>query len=118
LHKAVEFENGSWEGNAVTSSSHDGNGNGNDNEEEMRFPIVGILLDAGCDPRIRSRGGRKAVDLVDARNEALRGFLRRAEVLLVEGERVVGDLERGEDGDGYGVDGGVGSGSDEEVVIR
>jgi len=114
LHKAVEFENAQW--SPDHKSAMQGDGDGGEEDEESRFPIVGILLDAGCDPRIKSKAGRKAVDVVDARNEALKGFLRRSEVLLVQGEGVVAGLVRGEDGDGVRTD--EGSGSDDEIVIR
>lgn len=104
LHKAVEYENSQWRPSRSQSGAEE------EEDDEALFPIVGILLDAGCDPRIRSKAGRKPVDVVDARNEALKGFLRRAEVMLVEGEGIV-DLDRGDEG-------GDGSESDNEIVIR
>jgi len=70
--------------------------------------VVEILVDAGCDPRIRNKGKMKAVDLVDPRNEALRGFLRRAEVMMVE-------MEAGGDVVQDGEEGGSGPESDNEV---
>lgn len=115
LHAAVRWENAHWDpASASAASSREDNDDGDDEDEAGRFPIVGILLDAGCDPRIRDRKGRKAVDGVDTRNEALRGVLRRAEVLLVEGERAVADVSASAgEGEGDGDEG-----SDGEVVIR
>ncbi|KAF2456007.1 hypothetical protein BDY21DRAFT_65708 [Lineolata rhizophorae] len=62
LHKAVRFVNSlkpeSWE----------------DGKE-----IVDILIDAGCDPRIRNKGKLKPIELVDPRNKDLIEALRKAE---------------------------------------
>jgi len=63
--------------------------------------VVDILVDAGCDPRIRNKGKLKPVDVVDPRNETLRDALRRAEVVLVEGEGLL-DVDAGEDEGGDG----------------
>lgn len=63
--------------------------------------VVDILVDAGCDPRIRNKGKLKPVDVVDPRNEALRDTLRRAEVVLVEGESLL-DVDAGEEEGGNG----------------
>ena len=46
-------------------------------------PIVEILLDAGCDPRIRNKAKLKPVELVDPRNTELREILRKGEVALM-----------------------------------
>lgn len=72
--------------------------------------IVEILVDAGCDPRIRNKGKMKPGEVVDPRNEALRSFLRRAEVLAVEMEAGGGEIE----GEGY-EEGGEGPESDNEI---
>lgn len=68
--------------------------------------VVEILLDAGCDPRIRNKAKMKPVDMVDGRNAPLRDFLRRAEFALVEGEADVVDV------DGEGDEGREGEASD------
>lgn len=65
--------------------------------------VIEILLDAGCDPRIRNGAKLRALDLVDPRNTELRGILQRAEFAVVAGDDVVRD-----DSD----DGGPGSDSD------
>ncbi|KAI9664081.1 MAG: hypothetical protein M1821_007572 [Bathelium mastoideum] len=68
-------------------------------------PIVEILLDAGCDPRSRNKAKLRSLDLVDPRNEELRGVLQRAEFRLQAGGDVVEEEEE-EEADG------VESGSD------
>ena len=87
LHKAVRYVNGlgksEWEGG---------------------YHVVDILLDAGCDPRIRNGAKLKPVELADPRNDGLRSMLRRAEYGMMAGNDVV---EEDEDGDG-----GPGSESD------
>lgn len=62
--------------------------------------LVEILLDAGCDPRIKDKSGRKPVDVVERGNEVLKGVLRRAEILIVEGEGIVDEDGGSEGGDG------------------
>jgi len=76
LHKAVEFVNTLGKG-----------------EWEEGRAVVEILVDAGCDPRVRNRGKMRAVDLVEGGNEGLREFLRRAEMVVVEGGDVVKEEE-------------------------
>ncbi|KAF1816520.1 ankyrin repeat domain-containing protein [Eremomyces bilateralis CBS 781.70] len=51
--------------------------------------IVDILLDAGCDPRIRNKAKLKPVELADPRNVALRDMLRKAEFAMMAGDDVV-----------------------------
>jgi len=53
--------------------------------------IVDILLDAGCDPRIRNQAKLKSLDLADPRNEGLRALLRKAEYSMQAGDDVVDD---------------------------
>ncbi|KAF2858290.1 ankyrin [Piedraia hortae CBS 480.64] len=52
--------------------------------------VVDLLLDAGCDPRIRDKHGRKPVELVGKDNSTLRDALLKAEV-MAEAERGGGD---------------------------
>lgn len=66
-------------------------------------PIVEILLDAGCDPRVRNKAKLKPVELVDPRNTALREVLRKGEVAMMMG----GDVVEEDDGP-------TGSGSDSD----
>ncbi|KAF1925578.1 ankyrin repeat domain-containing protein [Didymella exigua CBS 183.55] len=56
-------------------------------------PIVEILLDAGCDPRIRNKAKLKPGELVDPRNVELREVLRKGEVAMMMGGDVVHDDE-------------------------
>jgi len=83
LHKAVRFTNeldpGKW------SIGHD---------------IVHILLDAGCDARIKNKAKLKPSDLADPRNKELRTMLRNAEYSMHVGDDVVHEDEDGEGGSG------------------
>lgn len=79
-------------------------------EANEGHPIVEILVDAGCDPRIRNKAKMKAVELVEPRNEALRDFLRRAEFALMEGGD---DVVAADDFDEEHGAGGVDSASDD-----
>ncbi|KAL1600518.1 hypothetical protein SLS60_006904 [Paraconiothyrium brasiliense] len=82
LHKAVRYVNSldksDWE-----SAGH---------------PIVDILLDAGCDPRIRNKAKLKPLELVDPRNTVLRAELQKAEYALNAGGDVVADDDDGPTG--------------------
>lgn len=62
--------------------------------------VVEILLDAGCDPRIRNKAKLKPGELVDPRNGELRAILQRAEFAFLAGDDVV--REDGDDGQGSG----------------
>ena len=63
--------------------------------------MVEILLDAGCDPRIRNKGKLRPVDLVEAREKEVRLALQKAEVALFAGGDVVEeDEDEGVDGPG------------------
>nr|POF17365.1 ankyrin repeat-containing protein [Quercus suber] len=90
LHKAVRFAN---------------------EVGEPRWPealaVVDILVDAGCDPRIRNKAKLRPADLVDPRNQELRGMLRKAEATMELG----GDDVVEEEADGR-MDDGPGSESD------
>ena len=72
LHKAVRFINEL-----------------NPKEWEMGQQIVDILLDAGCDPRIRNKAKLKPIELVDPRNKELRLVLQKAEYGMQVGDDVV-----------------------------
>jgi ankyrin repeat protein len=67
------------------------------------LPVVDILLDAGCDPRIRNKARLKPMELVDPRNKDLRSMLQKAEFAMQMGGDVVDDD-----------DGPTGSGSDSD----
>lgn len=72
--------------------------------ESVGHPIVDILLDAGCDPRIRNKAKLKPLELVDPRNTALRSMLQKSEYALTAGGDVVVEDD----------DGPTGSASDSE----
>ena len=86
LHSAVEFCN--------TLDKEDWE------EGRIGKAVVDILLDAGCDPRLRDKHKQKAVDICDPRNESCRGALRRGEMALQEGEALVHEDEDDEGGSG------------------
>ncbi|KAF2199527.1 ankyrin repeat protein-like protein [Delitschia confertaspora ATCC 74209] len=71
--------------------------------ESVGQPIVDILLDAGCDPRIRNKAKLKPIELVDPRNTELRSILQKGEYAIMAGDDIVQDD-----------DGPTGSGSDSE----
>ncbi|KIW06396.1 uncharacterized protein PV09_02849 [Verruconis gallopava] len=58
---------------------------------ERGYQIVDILIDAGCDPRIRNQAKLKPIELADPRNDQLRNMLRRAEYSLMVANDVVDD---------------------------
>ncbi|KAF2092021.1 hypothetical protein K490DRAFT_61466 [Saccharata proteae CBS 121410] len=84
LHKAVRY---------VNSLSKD-------EWVEAGHPIVDILVDAGCDPRIRNKAKLRPVDLVDPRNTELRSMLQKAEFAMMAGADVVQEDDEGEGGSG------------------
>ncbi|KAI7512638.1 hypothetical protein KC347_g2319 [Hortaea werneckii] len=61
---------------------------------------VEILVDAGCDPRIRNKAKLRPIDLVDPRNQDLRTALQTAEMQTMGGDTVVDDDDDGPDGPG------------------
>lgn len=87
LHKAVRYVN-SLDKSEWSDGQH----------------IVDILLDAGCDPRIRNKAKLKPVELVDPRNTELRNLLNKGEYAMTAG----GDVVQEDD------DGPTGSASDSE----
>jgi len=72
LHKAVRFTNTL-----------------DPKEWEAGHQIVDILIDAGCDPRIRNKAKLKPLELIDPRNKDLRSVFQRAEYSMVVGDDVV-----------------------------
>ncbi|KAF1823406.1 uncharacterized protein K489DRAFT_355429 [Dissoconium aciculare CBS 342.82] len=84
LHKAVRFANGL-------------------DKAEWPFgrEVVDILVDAGCDPRIRNKAKLKPIDLVDPRHAELRDALKKAELTLIAGaDAIVDDDDDRPDGPG------------------
>ncbi|EMD01133.1 hypothetical protein BAUCODRAFT_62020 [Baudoinia panamericana UAMH 10762] len=51
--------------------------------------VVDILVDAGCDPRLRNKAKLRPVDLVDPRNKDLRTSLQKAEMTIMAGNDAV-----------------------------
>ncbi|KAK4895858.1 hypothetical protein LTR27_006028 [Elasticomyces elasticus] len=51
--------------------------------------VVDILIDAGCDPRIRNKAKLRPIELVDPRNKELRTALQTAEMAIMAGGDVV-----------------------------
>lgn len=82
LHKAVRYVN-SLDKSAWETAGH---------------PIVDILLDAGCDPRIRNKAKLKPVELADPRNTALRSMLQKGEYAMTAGGDVVQEDDDGPTG--------------------
>ncbi|KAK3068001.1 hypothetical protein LTR53_010517 [Teratosphaeriaceae sp. CCFEE 6253] len=72
LHRAVRFVNGLAVG-----------------EWEAGRAVVDILVDAGCDPRIRNKAKLRPIDLVDPRNKELRTALQTAEMAMTAGGDMV-----------------------------
>lgn len=89
LHKAVRYVNSLAQAEWATHGHH----------------VVDILVDAGCDPRIRNKAKLRPFDLVDPRNVELRKMLQKAEFAMMAGGDVV---EEDED------DGPTGSGSESD----
>jgi DNA-directed RNA polymerase subunit F len=81
LHKAVRYNNSL-----------------NKADWESGHPVVEILLDAGCDPRIRNKAKLKPIELVDPRNEELRSILRKGEFAMMAGGDVVEEDDDGPTG--------------------
>lgn len=81
LHKAVRYVNSL-----------------NKEDWDHGYQIVDILLDAGCDPRIKNGAKLKPIELADPRNDELRNILRRAEYSMMAGGDVVEDDEDGPSG--------------------
>lgn len=72
--------------------------NGLDRDEwEHGLQVVEILLDAGCDPRIRNKAKLKPAELADPRNGELRMCLQKAEYGLQVGDDVVAEDEDDEE---------------------
>lgn len=84
LHKAVRYVN-SLDKSEWASAGH---------------PIVDILLDAGCDPRIRNKAKLKPLELADPRNTELRSMLQKAEFSMMAGNDVVQEDDDGPTGSG------------------
>jgi len=82
LHKAVRYVN-SLDKSEWASAGH---------------PIVEILLDAGCDPRIRNKAKLKPFELVDPRNTELRSILQKGEFAMQAGGDVVEEDDDGPTG--------------------
>lgn len=79
----------------------------NEREVELGEAMAKMLIDAGGDPRVRDRHGRKPAEICTPRTENLRTILGQQEYILNEGlEKEMDDEEDGE--------GPTGSASDSE----
>ncbi|KAF2712842.1 ankyrin repeat domain-containing protein [Pleomassaria siparia CBS 279.74] len=81
LHKAVRYTN-SLDKSDWSSGLH----------------IVDMLVDAGCDPRIRNKGKLKPIELADPRNTELRKLLQKGEFDMTAGGDVVQEDDDGPTG--------------------
>ena len=79
----------------------------NEREVELGEAMAKMLIDAGGDPRVKDRLGRKPADICTPRTEQLRAMLGKEEYVMNEGLR--GDDTVQEDDDGP-----TGSASDSE----
>ncbi|KAK0773408.1 hypothetical protein LTR91_018224 [Friedmanniomyces endolithicus] len=62
--------------------------------------VVDILVDAGCDPRIRNKAKLRPIELVDPRSQELRTALQTAEMAMTAGGDVV--VEDDDEPNGHG----------------
>jgi ankyrin repeat protein len=81
LHKAVRYTNSL-----------------NKSDWPAGHAIIEILLDAGCDPRIRNKAKLKPIELADPRNAEVRSMLQRGEFAMQAGGDVVEDDDDGPTG--------------------
>ena len=79
---------------------------GDEEDKEEATACVDMLVDAGCDLKIKNKGGMRPVDLVDPRNEELKASLRNAQWTAMAGTDIVNMDEEDE--------GPTGSASDSE----
>jgi uncharacterized protein len=85
LHKAVRFCNNLQQA-----------------EWERGKAVVEILVDAGCDPRLRNKAKLRPIDLVDPRNKDVRSVLQKAEMAMTAGDDVVDEDDDDDARDGPG----------------
>ena len=58
---------------------------GNEREVELGEAMAKMLIDAGGDPRVKDKHGRKPADICTPRTEQIRAMLRQEEYVLNEG---------------------------------
>jgi len=72
----------------------------NKQDSDVGRAVVDILIDAGCDPRIRNKAKLRPIELVDPRNKELRTALQTAEMAIMAGGDVVVEDDDAPDGPG------------------
>jgi hypothetical protein len=82
---------------------------------EFAHDLIGMMIEAGSDPRIRNKANLTPYQLVDPRNAELRQQLQDAlDVMQSQGDYVVDDDEEDE----VGEEGDVGSASDSDFDLE
>jgi uncharacterized protein len=80
----------------------------NEREVELGEAMAKMLIDAGGDPRVKDRLGRKPADICTPRTEQVRTMLQKEEYVLNEGLKGADVMHEDDD------DGPTGSESDSE----
>jgi ankyrin repeat protein len=105
LHSAVRYVNTLTESSPLTPEI-----------SEYAKDFIGMMLEAGSDPRIRNKANLTAYQLTDPRNEKLKQQLQDAvDIMQNQGDFIVDEREEALlDGDVVPDDDYVGSGSDSD----
>ncbi|EER26405.1 hypothetical protein D8B26_003220 [Coccidioides posadasii str. Silveira] len=77
----------------------------NEKDIKLGLAMVKMMLEAGCDPRVRNKAGKKPVDFTIPQYKEVKLALQRAEYALQEGVEHEGQDEDSDDGTS-GSDGG------------
>lgn len=77
----------------------------NEKDSKLGLEMVKMMLEAGCDPRVKNKSGKKPVDYTLPQHKEVKMALQKAEYALQEG---IDQESEGEDSDGgtSGSDGG------------
>ncbi|EEQ28113.1 ankyrin repeat protein [Microsporum canis CBS 113480] len=76
---------------------------GNEKDIEVGMSMLEMMLEAGCDPRIRNKKGQKPADCVMPQYNQMRTALMKVEYMMQEGQGVEGqgqDADEDEPSDG------------------
>ena len=71
----------------------------NERNSEIGTAMAKMALEAGCDPRVKDKHGRKPIAVVDRSNHELRQALADEEIILNEGLRPAGNEHEVDTGD-------------------
>ncbi|KAK2814306.1 hypothetical protein FQN49_008230 [Arthroderma sp. PD_2] len=85
---------------------------GNEKDIEVGMSMLEMMLEAGCDPRVRNKKGKRPVDFVMPQYNQMRTALMKVEYMLQEGKGVEGQGQGDDDDDNGSSDG---PSDDEEV---